>query len=71
MEGVTGRYPENRQPDWLRSGNGSEFITQVLKGWLSGLEQRTRYIDLGCPCQNVDRESFNGRLRDECLPQEP
>jgi transposase InsO family protein len=30
----------------------------------------TEYIDPGKPWQNAKNESFNGRLRDECLNQE-
>jgi transposase InsO family protein len=31
---------------------------------------RPRYIDPCCPWQNPYEESFNGRLRDECLNRE-
>jgi transposase InsO family protein len=31
---------------------------------------KPKYIDPGCPWQNPYGESFNGRLRDECLNRE-
>jgi putative transposase len=58
------------QPEWLRSDNGPEFIAQVLKRWLVERGPRPWYIDPGCPWQNPYGESFNGRLRDECLNRE-
>lgn len=32
-----------------------------------GSRRGPRYIDPGCPWQNAYGESFNGKLRDECL----
>jgi len=63
-------FTEHGQPEWLRSDNGPEFIAQVLKRWLAERGPRPRYIDPGCPWQNPYGESFNGRLRDECLNRE-
>jgi transposase InsO family protein len=63
-------FAEQGQPEWLRSDNGLGFIAQVLKRWLAERGPRPRYIDPGCPWQNPYGESFNGRLRDECLNRE-
>ena len=60
-------FAEHGPPEWLRSDNGPEFIAQVLKRWLAERGPKPRYIDPGCPWQNPYGESFNGRLRDECL----
>jgi putative transposase len=60
-------FAEHGPPEWLRSDNGPEFITEILKVWLAERGARPRYIDPGCPWQNVYGESFNGKLRDECL----
>ena len=40
---------------------------RALKRWLAERGPKPRYIDPGCPWQNPYGESFNGRLRDECL----
>ena len=63
-------FAEHGPPEWLRSDNGPEFIAQVLKRWLAERGPKPRYIDPGCPWQNPYGESFNGRLRDECLNRE-
>ena len=63
-------FAEQGPPEWLRSDNGPEFLAQVLKRWLAERGPKPRYIDPGCPWQNPSGESFNGRLRDECLNRE-
>jgi putative transposase len=60
-------FAEHGPPGWLRSDNGPEFIAEALKSWLASKGSKPRYIDPGCPWQNPFGESFNGRLRDECL----
>jgi putative transposase len=60
-------FAEQGQPECLRSDNGPEFIAQDLNRLLAERGPRPRYIDPGCPWQNAYGESFNGRLRDECL----
>lgn len=57
-------------PTYLRSDNGSEFIAQYLQGWLAEQGTRPLFIEPGSPWQNGKCESFNGRLRDECLNME-
>lgn len=54
-------------PDFIRSDNGSEFTAQTLRNWLKQLDVRTAYIEPGSPWENGYNESFNGKLRDECL----
>jgi putative transposase len=54
-------------PAYLRSDNGPEFIAHTIRDWLPLQGVATLYIDPGCPWQNGFAESFNGRLRDECL----
>jgi putative transposase len=60
-------FGDHGSPEWLRSDNGPEFIGLALKAWLAERGSRPRYIDPGCPWQNAFGESFNGKLRDECL----
>jgi putative transposase len=54
-------------PRFLRSDNGPEFIAKALKLGLDQSGCGNRYIDPGSPWQNGHGESFNGKLRDECL----
>jgi putative transposase len=55
------------RPEYLRSDNGPEFVSRAIKQWLSKTGVRTAYIEGGKPWQNGLNESFNGKLRDECL----
>jgi putative transposase len=54
-------------PAYVRSDNGPEFVAQAVQRWLHAHHVQTVYIDPGSPWQNAYGESFNGRLRDECL----
>jgi transposase InsO family protein len=54
-------------PEYIRSDNGPEFLAQVLRQWLGKLRTGTLYIARGSPWENGYCESFNGKLRDECL----
>jgi putative transposase len=58
---------ERGAPLCLRSDNGSEFVATRVKEWLTQRGVETLYIEPGSPWQNAFGESFNGRLRDECL----
>jgi putative transposase len=54
-------------PRHLRSDNGPEFVSRAILRWLAGTGIETALIDPGKPWQNGAAESFNGKLRDECL----
>ena len=54
-------------PEHIRSDNGPEFIACELQNWLARVGTRTLYIERGSPWENGYCESFNGKLRDECL----
>ena len=54
-------------PEHLRSDNGPEFIARELRAWLHGVGAAPLYIEPGSPWENGYCESFNGKLRDECL----
>jgi transposase InsO family protein len=43
------------------------MIAKNLRRWLGRLGAKTLYITPGSPWENGYCESFNGRLRDECL----
>ena len=54
-------------PRVLRSDNGPEFVSGAVLRWLADERIDTAHIDPGKPWQNGTDESFNGRLREECL----
>lgn len=54
-------------PEFLRSDNGPEFVSEAVKGWLGENRCKTLYIEPGSPWENGYIESFNGKLRDEFL----
>jgi putative transposase len=64
LERLTG---ERGAPTYLRSDNGPEFVAGRVREWLAAKQISTLYIEPGSPWQNARGESFNGRLRDECL----
>ena len=47
--------------------NGSEFSRRALESWSMANEVQLYFITPGRPVENGFIESFNGRLRDECL----
>jgi putative transposase len=49
------------------SDNGTEFTSQAILRWSQEAGIEWHYIAPGKPMQNAFIESFNGRLRDECL----
>jgi putative transposase len=57
-------------PLFLRSDNGPEFVSHAILRWLQHSGIGTAFIDPGKPWQNGADESFNGKLRDECLSAE-
>ena len=57
-------------PAYLRSDNGPEFVSAAILKWLTANHIDTALIDPGKPWQNGTAESFNGKLRDECLSLE-
>lgn len=57
-------------PDHIRSDNGPEFAAKAVCKWLAVMNAKTLYIEPGSPWENGYNESFNGKLRDECLNTE-
>jgi putative transposase len=55
------------KPACIVSDNGTEFTSRAMLEWQSRTGIAWHYIDPGKPQQNAFAESFNGRLRDECL----
>jgi putative transposase len=54
-------------PTRIRSDNGSEFICQVLTGWLPRAGTKAIPVAPASPWENGFIESFHSRLRDEFL----
>lgn len=54
-------------PQVIRSDNGREFCGRTMAIWAHENNVALRFIEPGKPNQNAYVESFNGRLRDECL----
>ena len=57
-------------PRYLRCDNGPEFVSNAILKWVVAEGIGTAFTDPGKPWQNGTDESFNGRLRDECLSLE-
>jgi len=55
------------KPARLVTDNGPEFISRALDAWAYAHEIELHFIEPGKPNQNAYVESFNGRMRDECL----
>jgi putative transposase len=65
---VLARVIEQRgRPAAIRCDNGPEFTSRHFLGWCDEQQIRLVHIQPGRPMQNGRVESFNGRLRDECL----
>lgn len=54
-------------PESITTDNGSEFAGQAMDAWAHQAGVKLDFIRPGRPVQNGYIESFNGRLRDECL----
>jgi putative transposase len=54
-------------PDAITVDHGTEFTSRVLDEWCYQRGVKLDFIRPGKPTENGFIESFNGRLRDECL----
>ena len=60
---------QGRLPQCLRLDNGPEFTGKELDAWARMHNVRLDFIRPGKPMDNGHIESFNGKMRDECLNQ--
>lgn len=60
-------FERQREPSFIRSDNGPEFIARGVKQWLEVSGVKTLYIEPGSPWENLYSETFISRLRDELL----
>ena len=58
---------ERNLPEAIRVDNGSEFYSRAMDAWAYRHDVRLDFIRPGKPTENGYIESFNGKLRDECL----
>lgn len=58
---------EHGVPELISIDNGAEFTSRVFDSWAHRRGVKLHFISPGQPVQNAFIESFNGRLRDECL----
>jgi putative transposase len=56
-----------REPATIVSDNGPEFVSRALDRWAYENGVTLDFSRPGEPTDNAFVESFNGRLRDECL----
>jgi putative transposase len=54
-------------PRAITADNGSEFASRIVDAWACQHGIQLDFIRPGKPVENGFIESFNGRLRDECL----
>ena len=60
---------ERGMPKTIASDNGTEFTSMAILKWVQDTGIDWHYIAPGKPQQNGFIESFNGKLRDECLSE--
>lgn len=58
---------ERGKPEMIVSDNGTELTGNAMLKWAEDNRVEWHYIAPGKPQQNGFMESFNGKLRDECL----
>jgi putative transposase len=56
-----------RAPLAITVDNGGEFVSHAMDAWAYAHDVRLDFIRPGKPVENAFIESFNGKLRDECL----
>jgi len=64
---LTALIEQRGRPGMIVSDNGTEFTSHAVFAWAKEHRIGWHYIMPGKPMQNGHVESFNGRLRDECL----
>jgi putative transposase len=64
---LDGICSQRGRPAVIRTDNGPEFCGKAMLNWAHRNAVMLRLIEPGKPNQNAYVESFNGRLRDECL----
>lgn len=68
---LSGAVERRRPPRTITVDNGSEFYSREMDAWAYRHKVELDFIRPGKPVENHYIESFNGRLRDECLKSAP
>gem|GEM_PF-2457728 len=63
----TAEYLRQKSPGAIKVDNGSEFAGKVMDRWAYENSVELDFSRRGTPTDNALVESFNGRLRQECL----
>ena len=58
---------ERGAPAFIRSDNGPAFVSLAILKWVAQHRVETVHIEPGKRWKDGTNESFNGRLRDECV----
>jgi putative transposase len=61
---------QHGKPTSIVTDNGTEFTSMAMFHWAQANNVTLCFIEPGKPSQNAFIESFNGRLRDECLNEQ-
>ena len=61
------RVQEHGKPAGIQVDNGTEFTSNHFDAWAYDRGSAVHFITPGRPVENAVIESFNGKLRDECL----
>ena len=61
------KVERGRLPASITVDNGTEFSSRAWEAWVMANDVQLCFIRPGRPVENGFIESFNGRLRDECL----
>lgn len=58
---------ERERPEYIHCDNGCEFTSKIMDQWAWLNDVRMDFSHPGKPTENAYIESFNGRVRQECL----
>ena len=67
IEGLELAALNRKLPSSITVDNGTEFYSRAIDSWAYQNNVRLDFIRPGKPVENAFIESFNGKLRDECL----
>lgn len=66
---LTRLVEERNRPEYIHCDNGSEFTSKIMDQWAWLNNVQLAFSKPGKPTDNAYIESFNGRVRQECLNQ--
>ena len=67
IETLADLFARRGVPKSVTVDNGTEFVSRAMEAWSVNDSVRLDFIRPGRPMENAFIESFNARLRDECL----